>query len=165
MENQDTIAICVLSFPIALVLRYILQALKCWEPTSWVKDLPAFASLEKVAISQDGIASQHKTAESPFQSLILVNKRIHDLHEVERYYEGCMERSFTKVTDQTDQVILRDLIVGFLKDPKSVLDRRKHQQLINQLAEADGRCDETPVKLEQHLVKAGYLRVGLAGLD
>lgn len=76
-----------------------------------------------------------------------------------------MERSFTKVTDQTDQVNLRDLIEGFLKDPKSVLDKRKHQQLINQLAEADGRCDETPVKLEQHLVKAGYLRVGLAGLD
>ncbi|KAI6540941.1 hypothetical protein MCOR07_000912 [Pyricularia oryzae] len=88
MENQDTIAICVLSFPIALVLRYILQALKCWEPTSWIKDLPAFASLEKVAMSQDGIASQHKTAESPVQPLILVNKRIHDLHEVERYYEG-----------------------------------------------------------------------------
>ncbi|KAI6409308.1 hypothetical protein MCOR23_000994 [Pyricularia oryzae] len=66
----------------------LIEALKCWEPTSWIKDLPAFASLEKVAMSQDGIASQHKTAESPVQPLILVNKRIHDLHEVERYYEG-----------------------------------------------------------------------------
>ncbi|TLD11863.1 hypothetical protein PspLS_11282, partial [Pyricularia sp. CBS 133598] len=170
VEYRYTTTICVLSFPIALALRYILEALRCWEPLSWIKDLPSFSSLEKVAMYQDGIKSQHDTTEALVQPLIVVTKRICELHrlgELDASYatEEFTKNTFTEVKNPADQVILRDIISGFVKNPRGFLDKARHQQLINHLAEAHGRCEEAPMKLDEHLIRAGYLRVGLAGLD
>ncbi|TLD13933.1 uncharacterized protein PgNI_05073 [Pyricularia grisea] len=145
-------ALFVLNLPIALLLRYTLELLKPWKPTFWVKVLPVFQSLEK---------AHKKRAE--------YNRDFTRACDAPQYEDPRTARDRSDIcpglrTQKTKSSSGKSSW-AFFKNPGNIFEDATFQYLTNKLADAYGRCDGTPMHLDKHLIEAGYLHEGLAGLD